>query len=119
MDYNEQYWRNRGGEGPSPWANPPEHVNTSQEVSYGAPGVQEDETPFPPKGTGALKTQVGGDHYKFMDIQPVEYIFANNLGFIEGCIIKYITRYESKGGANDLDKIIHFTQLLKELRYGK
>ena len=115
MDYNEQYWRNRGGEGPCPW-NPPETVNTSQEVSIGAPGVQEEESVVT---TSPLKTQVGGQHYKYMQIQPVEYIFHNNLGFIEGCIVKYISRYEEKGGEADLDKVIHFTQLLKELRYGK
>ena len=71
-----------------------------------------------PEKANPLKAQVGGDHYKYMDIQPVEYIFANNLGFIEGCVVKYITRYESKGGEADLDKIIHFVNILKELRYG-
>jgi hypothetical protein len=65
----------------------------------------------------ALSTQVSGSHYKNLKIQPVEYITANNLGFIEGCIIKYITRHKEKNGADDIRKIIHFCQLLLELTY--
>lgn len=63
----------------------------------------------------ALKSQVGGDHYSKLKIQPVEYIHANNLGFIEGCIVKYASRWRSKGGLDDLRKIVHFAQLLIEL----
>lgn len=59
-----------------------------------------------------LQTQVGGDHYKKLAIQPVEYIHANGLPFIEGCIIKYATRWRDKGGISDLEKIVHFAQLL-------
>lgn len=64
------------------------------------------------------ETQVAGSHYKDFAIQPVEFIVKNNLGFIEGNIVKYICRYEKKGGEQDLDKIIHYAQLLKELKYG-
>jgi hypothetical protein len=63
----------------------------------------------------ALNTQVGGDHYKTLKIQPVEYIHANGLPFVEGCIVKYATRWRDKGGIKDLEKIIHFAQLLIEL----
>jgi S1-C subfamily serine protease len=42
-----------------------------------------------------MNTQVGGDHYTKMAIQPIEYIFANDLGFAEGNIIKYVSRYRS------------------------
>lgn len=62
----------------------------------------------------ALKEQVGGDHYK-LAIQPVEYIHANNIGYFEGCAIKYLTRWRKKGGIQDLDKAIHYIELLKEL----
>jgi hypothetical protein len=65
----------------------------------------------------ALDTQVGGDHYK-LAIQPIEYIHANKLGFIEGNIIKYATRHRSKGGAEDIRKVIHYAQLLLRLEYG-
>ena len=65
-----------------------------------------------------LDTQVGGGHYKDMAIQPFTYITENNLGFCEGNIVKYISRYQDKGGAEDLDKVIHYAQMLKELKYG-
>jgi hypothetical protein len=67
-----------------------------------------------PKGTTAFKTQVGGSHYKDFKIQPTEYILANNLGFLEGNVIKYVTRYKSKNGVEDIDKAIHYLQILKE-----
>jgi hypothetical protein len=67
------------------------------------------------KPASALDTQVGGSHYKDYNIQPIEFIVANKLGFCEGNVVKYITRYAHKGGTQDLDKVIHYVQLLKEL----
>ena len=46
--------------------------------------------------------------------QPIEFIMANDLGFCEGNAIKYICRYQLKGGTQDLDKAIHYLNLLKE-----
>lgn len=63
----------------------------------------------------ALDVQVGGDHYKKLKIQPVEYMHANGIPFIEGCIIKYASRWRDKGGIADLEKIKHFAQLLIDL----
>ena len=60
----------------------------------------------------ALSTQVGGDHYKTMAIQPVEFIHGNNLGFCEGNVIKYVTRWKSKGGIEDLKKARHYLDML-------
>lgn len=62
----------------------------------------------------ALETQIGGDHYKSMAIQPVEYIVANGIGFCEGCAIKYLSRWRAKGGIEDLKKARHFIDLLIE-----
>jgi hypothetical protein len=62
-----------------------------------------------------LDEQIGGDHYKTMPIQPVEYIHANNIPFIEGCVIKYVSRWRSKGGIPDLEKARHFLDMLIEL----
>lgn len=59
--------------------------------------------------------QVGGQHYKNLKIQPVQYSHANGLGFIEGSIVKYVTRWREKGGIQDLRKIQHFVDLLIEL----
>lgn len=64
----------------------------------------------------ALDTQVGGNHYKNLAIQPVEYIFKNKLGYFEGCVIKYVTRWKSKGGVQDLEKAKHFLELLIDLQ---
>ncbi len=63
----------------------------------------------------ALDTQVGGSHYKGKAIQPVQYIHANNLGFIEGSVVKYVTRWQDKGGIADLEKARHLLALLIEL----
>ena len=65
--------------------------------------------------TDSLDQQVGGDHYKKLAIQPVMYNHANNIPYIEGCVIKYVTRWRDKGGIQDLDKAIHFIEMLKEL----
>ena len=61
-----------------------------------------------------LLSQVGGSHYKDMAIQPITYILANNLGFSEGSIIKYISRYKAKDGLKDLKKARHFIDILIE-----
>ena len=53
------------------------------------------------------------DHYN-MEIQPVEFIMKNNLGFCEGNIVKYISRYKEKGGLSDLEKARHYLDLLIE-----
>lgn len=62
-----------------------------------------------------LEYQPGGDHYMKQGIQPVVYIHANNLGFCEGNIVKYATRWRHKGGKEDILKIIHYAELLLEL----
>lgn len=59
--------------------------------------------------------QVGGNHYKKYKIQPVAYCHANNIPFIEGSVIKYVTRWRDKGGIKDLKKAIHNLELLIEL----
>lgn len=66
----------------------------------------------------ALSTQEGGSHYKDKAIQPVEYCHANGIPFMEGSVIKYVTRHRSKNGAADIRKAIHFCQLILELEYG-
>jgi hypothetical protein len=58
------------------------------------------------------KKQVGGNHYLKYKIQPVEFIIKNNIGFVEGNIIKYILRFKDKGGIADLKKAKHYIELL-------
>ena len=64
-----------------------------------------------------LDVQVGGSHYKNCKIQPVEYMHANGLGYCEGAIIKYVSRYKQKNGIEDLKKAKHFIDLLIQLEY--
>ena len=67
----------------------------------------------------ALDKQEGGNHYKDMKIQPVEFITANNLGFLEGNVVKYICRHHAKNGAEDIKKAIHYCELLLQTKYGE
>ena len=63
----------------------------------------------------ALQQQINGKHYKELAIQPVEYIHANGIPYMEGNVIKYVTRWRSKGGLADLHKAKHYIELLIEL----
>lgn len=65
----------------------------------------------------ASAQQIGGDHYRKLVIQPAEYTQKNNLTYLEGAVVKYISRYKSKNGIEDLDKAIHCIQLIKEIEY--
>jgi hypothetical protein len=62
----------------------------------------------------SLETQIAGQHYKNQKIQPIEYILENELPFIEGNIVKYITRWREKGGIEDLKKVKHYVEILME-----
>ncbi len=78
--------------------------------------------PKPPKRVAAkpaLAVQVGGTHYKGCAIQPVEFAEANELKFLEGCVVKRVTRHDKPTGKGrqDIEKAIHELQLLLELRY--
>lgn len=67
-----------------------------------------------------LDKQVGGDHYKHMVIQPITYIMENNLGYCEGNVIKYISRWRAKNGIEDLFKARHYIDILiEEFERGK
>lgn len=63
----------------------------------------------------ALDKQESGNHYKDKGIQPIVYIHANDLGFCEGNVVKYVTRWREKGGEADLRKAIHYLELLIQL----
>lgn len=62
----------------------------------------------------ASDKQIGGDHYKGLSIQPAEFCHRNNIPYLEATAIKYLCRWRSKGGIQDLNKAIHFIELLKE-----
>ena len=63
-----------------------------------------------------LMRQEGGEHYKGMKIQPVEFIHANGIGYFEGNVIKYVSRWKDKGGVQDLEKARHYLDKLIEMQ---
>lgn len=67
----------------------------------------------------ALAEQPGGTHYKQMVIQPVEFVYANDLSYMQGNVIKYICRYADKNGVEDLRKARHYIDLLIQMEYGE
>jgi hypothetical protein len=66
---------------------------------------------------GALDKQEGGQHYKAFAIQPIEFIHANAIPYMEANVIKYVCRHRDKNGLQDLRKAIHYLELLIELEY--
>ena len=62
----------------------------------------------------AKETQVGGDHYQRLKIQPIDFILANEIPFCEANAIKYLCRWRQKNGIQDLEKARHYIDLLIE-----
>lgn len=79
-----------------------------------APPEPEDN---PLENESALQRQCGGSHYKNLPIQPVEFCHKNNLSYIESAIVKYVVRWKSKDGKEDLLKAKHYIDLLIELEF--
>ena len=65
----------------------------------------------------AYDKQVGGSHYKKMKIQPSKFVIENELLFPEGNVIKYICRHRYKTGKEDLEKAVHFIEMIIERDY--
>lgn len=64
-----------------------------------------------------LNRQEGGSHYKTFKIQPLEFIYQNDIPFIEANIIKYILRHRQKNGLEDLRKAEHYLKILMQYEY--
>ena len=63
--------------------------------------------------------QIGGTHYQKFKIQPSKFVIENELLYPEGCVIKYILRHRLKGKKQDLEKAIHFIEMIIERDYTK
>lgn len=63
----------------------------------------------------ANDNQVAGTHYRDKKIQTWDYIVQNNLGYLEGNVIKYVSRYKEKNGIEDLIKAAHYLEKLIEV----
>ena len=66
-----------------------------------------------------LDRQIGGNHYKHLKIQPIEYCLHNNLNVAQSKVVKYITRYPFKNGIEDLQKAKHMIDILIEFEENK
>ena len=102
-----RYWQDAAGaDGLPMWA-----VNSRSESDGGPLEAAPTDSP------SALDVQEGGNHYKDCPIQPVEYIHANGIGYFEGNVIKYVTRWRAKGGVEDLKKARHYIDMLIEFEW--
>jgi hypothetical protein len=66
----------------------------------------------------ARKGNINPTYYTDMKISPYEYITANELNWEQGNIVKYISRYKGKNGAEDIRKVIKYAEMLLEREYG-
>lgn len=51
-----------------------------------------------------IKDKINPSYYKDMKISPIEYITENNIDYVIGNVIKYVSRYQNKNGIEDLKK---------------
>ena len=66
----------------------------------------------------SFNKQIDGNHYRGFKIQPAYFINENQLLFAEGNAIKYICRHQKKGGKKDIEKAIHYLQMIIVRDYG-
>lgn len=94
----------------------PKPVKVVQEKKT-APAIDFVSTPEEEEAFAAManSTQVGGQHYKSKAIQPWDYIASNNMGYLEGNVVKYVSRWKEKGGVEDLKKAQHYLAKLIEV----
>ena len=67
----------------------------------------------------ATETQIGGDHYTKLAIQPMRYSMENGLDALQHTVIKYVTRFRDKNGIEDLEKAKHCIDMLIEFERNK
>ena len=67
----------------------------------------------------ATDTQIGGDHYTKLAIQPMRYSMENGLDALQHTVIKYVTRFRDKNGIEDLEKAKHCIDMLIEFERNK
>ena len=63
----------------------------------------------------ANNKQIQGSHYQTKNIQPWDAVIDWELGFLDGCAVKYLSRWRQKGGVDDLRKAVHFIEKLIEV----
>ena len=85
------------------------------------PAQQEESTEEtkPIQQVSATNTQVGGNHYTKLAIQPMRYSMENGLDPLQHTVIKYVTRFRDKNGIEDLEKAKHCIDMLIEFERNK
>ena len=73
----------------------------------------------PIQQVSATDTQIGGNHYTKLAIQPMRYSMENGLDALQHTVIKYVTRFRDKNGIEDLEKAKHCIDMLIEFERGK
>lgn len=76
---------------------------------------------FPEIAITADVRQVGGSHYRDMQMQPwavMEAVLTHEefVGYLKGCILKYAMRQGRKEGTDDAGKAAHYAQKLREVQ---
>ncbi len=71
------------------------------------------------KQKSATDTQIGGNHYTKLAIQPMRYSMENRLDALQHTVIKYVTRFRDKNGIEDLEKAKHCIDMLIEFERNK
>ena len=60
-------------------------------------------------------TNINPSHYKQGSIETIEYILDQKMNYLEGNVVKYISRYKKKNGLEDLHKAKWYIErLIKE-----
>jgi hypothetical protein len=96
----------------------PDHCPVEERIIFiKKESVNVEKEHAPSKEQDALTKQEGGSHYKELNIEPVEYIHANELSFFEGNVVKYVTRHKNKKGAEDIRKAIHYLEMILKFEY--
>ncbi len=92
----------------------PNHIFAPAPAALGTPPLPQVSIEGVPERLSAWDTQIGGSHYKELEIQPMEYSMRNKLDALQHTIVKYVTRFRSKGGVADLEKAKHCIDMLIE-----
>jgi hypothetical protein len=51
-----------------------------------------------------MKDNINPSHYKQGNIEVIDFILDQKFNYLEGNVVKYLSRYKFKNGIEDLDK---------------
>ena len=95
------------------------HSKTNTDTPPAQQEAHTEETKPIQQENKATDTQIGGDHYTKLAIQPMRYSMENGLDALQHTVIKYVTRFRDKNGIEDLEKAKHCIDMLIEFERNK